>query len=257
MIGRRRNTRGEVPSWSIAFRPPDDTHAFQARVPTNAEGMWFDGSFEVIVSWNGASPVARARATARIQREVIRVATEVGARYCLGDRGTAEAEIACAVSDKQGFRDDAVRDVAVSVTLAADKDDLAIERERERVGPRNEVHKAIHRVRMQRVDELRRDVLSDPEVARVWWYEQNPEMLYEIEKAGEALDAMATTAEGATPAVGTGEGKADPILEAFVGGLDEEEKEAVLTRLTRMLEGLGRPDLAERLRQHWSPSPPG
>lgn len=257
MIGRRRNTRGEVPSWSIAFRPPDDTHIFQARVPTNAEGMWFDGSFEAIISWNGASPVARARATARIQREVIRVATEVGVRYCLGDRGTAEAEIACAFSEKHGFRDATVRDVAVSVTLAADKDDLAIERERERVGPRNEVHRAVHRVRMQRVEELRRDVLSDSQIARVWWYEQNPEMLHEIEEVGIALDSMATTSEGTAPVPGMGEGEADPILEAFVGGLDEEEKEAVLTRLTRMLEGLGRPDLAERLRQHWSPSPPG
>lgn len=252
MIGRRKNTARQVPPWSIAFRAPDSTHTFRARIPTNADGLWFEGVFELIVSWNGAGAQARARATARLQREVIRVASGEGTRYCLGDRGTAEAEIACAFSEARTFQEDAVRDVAVSVTLTADEEDLELERERERVGPRREVHKALHRVRMERVGELRYDVLSDPQVARVWWYEQNPEQLHDIEEAGAALDTLVASTREATKAENTGEVGPDPVLDAFLSGLEEWEKPAVMERLTTMLEGFERRDLVERLRERWS-----
>ncbi|MFJ9554532.1 hypothetical protein ACIRPH_11985 [Nocardiopsis sp. NPDC101807] len=248
---RRKGDGGEVPSWSIAFRSQDTTHAFQARVPTNTEGMWFEGAFEVTVSWNGAGAAARARALARIQREVIHMASKESAEFSLGDRGSAEAEIACGLAEARNFREEAVREVAVLVSLTADQEDLALDRERERVGPRKEIQRALHRASMERVSELRKDVLSDPQVARVWWYEQNPDLLHDIENAGAALDTMATSRE---EVAGAGEGReaqGDPVLDAFLKGLEEWEVPAVLERLTTLLEGFERPDLVNLLREKW------
>lgn len=250
MTERRGEGRGrKVPVWSVAFRPPDETRTFQARMPSSAEGMWFEGTFEVTVSWNGTGVAARSRALARIQRELIRVAAEVSAGFALGDRGTAEADIACAVAEMKGVHEEAVREVAVSVTLTVDDEDMALDRERERVGPHNEVRKALHQARMERVRELRRDVLSDPQIARVWWYEQNPNLLHDIEEAGAALDAMATPAGEAEETEG---GRADdPVLDAFLSGLEEWEVAPVLEKLATLLEGFERRDLVERLRNRW------
>lgn len=252
MMRRGRGGGPDVPAWSIAFRSPDTTHTFQARVASATEGMWFQGAYEAIVSWNGAGNAARAGAVARIQREIIRMASKVSVNFPLGDRGTAEAEIACAIADARGFREESVREVAVSVSLTVDEEDLALERERERVGPRSEVDRALHRVRMERVGELQRDVLSDPQVARVWWYEQNPDLLHEIEKAGEALDMLAMSPEEMTarddPRTEVGD---DPVLDAFLSGLEEWEVPGALGRLTTMLDGFERRDLVERLRERW------
>lgn len=252
MARQGRGDRPNVPAWSIAFRAPDTTHTFQARVASATEGLWFEGDFEAIVSWNGAGNAARAGALARIQREIIRMASGVSANFPLGDRGMAEAEIACAIAEARGFREERVREVAVSVSLTVDQEDLDLERERERVGPRSEVDRALHRVRMERVGELRRDVLSDPQVARVWWYVENPDLLHEIPKAGEALDMLAMLPEESTsedttrPEVGN-----DPVLDAFLSGLEEWEIPGVLDRLTTMLDGFERRDLVERLRERW------
>lgn len=256
MITRRSRSEGrDVPAWSIAFRAPDTAHTFQARVKSATEGMWFEGSFDAVVSWNGSGNAARSRALARIQREIIRVASSVSENFPLGDRGTAEAEIACAIAETRGLREDSVREVGVTVALTVDKEDLALDRERERVGPRNEIDKALHRVRMERVEELQRDVLSDPQVARVWWYEQNPDLLHEIAKVGEALDMLATApggeAEQVTADTPRSEDEGDPVLDAFLKGLDEWEAPRALGRLTTMFEGLGRSDLADRLRERW------
>ena len=256
MITRRSGgERRDVPAWSIAFRAPDTAHTFQARVRSATEGMWFEGSFEAVVSWNGLGNAARSRALARIQREIIRVATSVSENFPLGDRGTAEAEIACAIAEARGLREESVREVGVTVSLTVDEEDLALDRERERVGPRNEIDKAVHRVRMERVGELQRDVLGDPQVARVWWYEQNPDLLHEIAKAGEALDMLITPpvdeAEEATAGVTGSEGGGDPVLDAFLKGLEPWEVPGALNRLTTMFEGLERRDLADRLRERW------
>ncbi|WP_017586983.1 hypothetical protein [Nocardiopsis ganjiahuensis] len=251
-FGRRRKRDGyETPVWSIAFRSPDTKVEFQARVPSASEGMGFEASFEVTIAWNGAGTAAQARARALVQRQVIQLAKKVSSGFSLGDRGSAEAEIACALAEEKGTREEVVREVAVLVTLAVDEEDLELERERERVGPRNEIHRAAHRARMDRVREIQRDVLSDPQVARVWWFEQNPDLLHDIENAGAALDLMSTPgakAEGAAEQRGdTG----DPVLDAFLGGLEEWEVPPALERLTTMLEGLERRDLADQLRERW------
>lgn len=255
MIGRGRETkRGkkhDTPVWSIAFRSPDTTVEFQARVPSATDGMGFEAAFEMTIAWNGAGTAAQARARALLQREVIRIAKGVSSGFTLGDRGSAEAEIGCALAEAKGTHEEVVREVAVLARLSVDKEDLDLERERERVGPRNEVERAAHRVRMERVRELQRDVLSDPQVARVWWYEQNPDLLHEIENAGAALDLMSTSGNRSGEAGEHRGGMDDPVLDAFLSGLSEWEVPSALERLTTMFEGLERRDLAERLRERW------
>ncbi|WP_017570385.1 hypothetical protein [Nocardiopsis halotolerans] len=251
MIGKRQRMRGDVPVWSIAFRAPDETRAFQARLPSRSGGMWFEAAFEATVSWNGAGAPARTRALARIQREVVRLSSERSARFHLGDRGTAEADIACALVEEWSLEQEEVRELAVTVVLTVDPDDLALERERERVGPQEEIHAALHQARMRRVRELRRDVLSDPLVARVWWFEQHPDRLNEVDRAGAALDLMATPEESADDLGPRQEGEEESVLDVFLSGLEEWELPAVLERLTTMLEGFERRDLADRLQRRW------
>ena len=252
MIGRgRRRDKSGTPVWTVAFRPPDTEVRFQARVPSASEGLGFDAAFEMTIAWNGAGAAAQARVRALLQRQVIRIAKRVSGDFSLGDRGSAEAEIACALAEERGTHDELVREVAVLVTLSVDKEDLDLERERERVGPRHEIQKKAHLARMDRVRELQRDVLSDPQVARVWWYEQNPDLLHDIENAGAALDLMSSPGVKVEETSEHRRDTGDPVLDAFLGGLEEWEVPPVLQRLTTMLEGLERGDLADQFLKRW------
>lgn len=248
----RRRLSGEIPAWSIAFRPPEETHTFESRLPSRTEGMWFQAVFETTVSWRVTATTERTRTLARTQREVIRLASQQTEQFVLGDHGRAEADLGCALVERGAFGQEQIRELAVKVSLSADPEDLTLERERERLGQRAEVHTAQHRARMRRVAELRHDVLNDPIIARVWWFEQHQTSLNDIARAGESLDLMIPSAEreGTT----SSEPATDPILEAFLDGLEEWEVSAVLERLTTMLEGFERRDLVDRLRERW-PSP--
>ncbi|MFV2196942.1 hypothetical protein [Nocardiopsis sp. LOL_012] len=53
------------------------------------------------------------------------------------------------------------------------------------------------------------------------------------------------------PEEGAGAGR-DPVLDAFLSGLDDYQKSAVVQNLTELLEAFERRDLAERLRQRWA-----
>ncbi|WP_436889980.1 hypothetical protein [Nocardiopsis dassonvillei] len=241
----------EIPSWSIAFKEPAETHTFEVRLPSCTDGMWFEATFEVTVSWKSPDRARRVRSLARIEREIIRSASDHSAGYVLGDKGRAEADIACALIENGVFGQEAVREIAVVVKLSADSEDLALERERERLGHRAEVHRAQHEACMGRVDELRRDVLCDPIVARVWWFEQHRDRLGEVARAGEALDLMITTGDAVDAEDGGRSAVVDPILDALLVEAQDYERDAILKTLVQMLENFDHQDLADRLRERW------
>ncbi|MFD6095188.1 hypothetical protein ACFVWN_08795 [Nocardiopsis flavescens] len=247
----RRRVGKEIPSWSIAFREPAETHTFEVRLPSLTAGMWFDAVFEATVSWLSPDRARRVRSLARIEREVIQAASHYSAGYVLGDKGRAEADIACALIERGVFGQQAVREIAVAVKLSADPEDLALERERERLGHRAEVYRAQHTACMERVAELRRDVLSDPVIARVWWFEQHRDRLGEVGRAGEALDLMVTAADAADTGGGERSAAIDPILDAFLAEAQDYERDAILKTLVQMLENFDHQDLADRLRERW------
>lgn len=253
------------------FGPPPgrkrpDTHevvqeqlVFTARLPTSSQGLWFDAAFDLTVIWYRAEDSEHARGRALLQSALIREAARRSADFPLGDHGRAQAEVACVLTEGGGFGVRAVHDLGVSVALTAHEEDLALERQRQLVWHRAEVAREEHRVRMQRVRELLEEVLHDPLVARVWWFEQHQERWNEIAQAGSALDLLSPRqeytpetefrfTEGQSDGVGPSE---DPVLDAFLSDLEKHERIAMLRRLTDILEGFERRDLVERLRVRW------
>ncbi|MDA2805078.1 hypothetical protein [Nocardiopsis suaedae] len=247
-----RGDRPSVPSWSIAFRAPDTQIEFEARLPSKNEGLWFEARFSLEVAWNGAGASARARMLAEFQRRIIGAASESSVGFSLGDKGAAEAELGCALFDEEVFDRAEVRDHKVLVSLTVDEGDMSLAKELELLGPRKEIQAAVHRGRMERVRELQRDVLVDSVLARVWWFEQHPDRLGQISEMGEMLDEMLTPPEQVGGIVnGDGDGGRESTMDAFLAGLEEWERPAMVDRLASILEGFERADLAERLRRQW------
>ncbi|OOC54293.1 MULTISPECIES: hypothetical protein [Nocardiopsis] len=236
--------------------------AFTARLPTSSQGLWFDASFDLVVVWYRAAGSEHARDRAVLQGALIREAARRSTDFALGDHGRAQAEVSCALTEGGGFGVRTIHDLGVGVALTAHEEDLALERQRQLVWHRAEVAREEHRVRMRRVQELREEVLHDPLVARVWWFEQHQERWNEIAVAGAALDLLSpcqvsgSDTGHAWPGGTTSaeEPEEDPVLDAFLSGLEGHEKAAVLQRLTDILEAFERRDLAQRLREQWPQS---
>lgn len=232
---------------------------FFARLPTSSQGLWFDTAFDLLVTWYRVTEAERMRALTRLRSAAIHAASGRSERFALGDHGRAEAEISCALSTGDGFGEEAVHDVVVGLTLGARTEDLELERQRELVWHRAEIAREEHKVRLRRVEELAHEVLHDPLTARVWWFEQHQERWNEIAAAGAALDLLsprrAHPSESGTPfpeaPEDVGGPSGDPVLDAFLSGLEDWEKSSVLKRLTDILEAFERRDLAERLRGRW------
>ncbi|WP_028648217.1 hypothetical protein [Nocardiopsis sp. CNT312] len=233
-----------------------ETLAFPARLPSSGQGLWFDAAFDLAVTWHRNQDGDHVRDRARLQSSLIREAARRSSGFALGDHGRAQAEVSCALNGGGGSEVEAVHHLSVRVALTAHEEDLALERQRQLVWHRAEVAREEHRVRMRRVRELLEEVLHDPLTARVWWFEQHQDRWNEIAAAGAALDLLSPRqvfTPGSGPVVQEdAEPGRDPVLDAFLSGLDDYQKAPVVQNLTELLEAFERRDLAERLRQRWA-----
>ncbi|MFE9243843.1 hypothetical protein [Nocardiopsis sp. NPDC006938] len=258
-----------TPQWSTREsgpRPVQHTLTFTARLPSASDGLRFEAAFTLQAGLALPDELARNRVMESMKCEVLEVAHRTTDTYALGDHGLAEAALFRALNGPGGYPEAGVRETSVRAVLKVHEEDVALERQRERVGQRAQLARAEHRARMDRVRELVTEVFTDPLTARMWWFEQNQDRWSEIRGAGEALDLLVDqcarrdgtgSVEADTPAEeavaeGNGDAPADPILAAFLSGVTDQQREALLIRLTDILDAYSRPDLIRQLQQSWS-----
>ncbi|GAA1467171.1 hypothetical protein NE857_13320 [Nocardiopsis exhalans] len=250
--------------------PVRDTLAFEARLPSASAGLRFDASFTLEVALRKVKERERVRLLARLKRSVVETAYAEARAFDLGDHALAESELFQALNGSAYFEYSGVDELTVQVTLTVNEENYELERRRELVGQRAQLARAEHRSRMERVEELVNEVFKDSLTARMWWFEQNQDRWSDIEGAGEALDLLVALCRrgddseeplvvehddgGATGGDG-GAGPvepSDPILAAFLSGVSTKEREALLIRLTDILDAYNRPDLVRLLHESWS-----
>lgn len=241
-----------------------ETFTFTARLPSASDGLRFDAVFDANADLYGRDENERLRVLARLKEGLLEAARTIARDYALGDHGLAETRLFRHLNTLDDVDENDVDELLVQVTLKVDEQDIALERQCELVEQRAQLSRAEHRARMQRVEELVTDVFKDSTTARMWWFEQNQDRWSDIKGAGDALDELvALCAHRDEPArtshvdsvdeaepEGSGESAStDPILAAFLSGVDDKQREALLGRLTDILDAYGRPDLIERLRE--------
>jgi len=228
-----------------------------ARLPSASDGLRFDADLTCNVTMYALGENERIRVLARVQNVLVESAHEHARQFALGDHGRAQAELFRALNGLGRCGENAVDDTTVWVALKVNDEDIALERRRELVGQQAQLTGEEHRVRMRRVEQLITEVFKDPLTARVWWFEQNQGRWSDLRAAGEALDQLvflcvqrsagvelrpgATTAPD--PPEATARVSADPILDAFLSGVSEKQRRALVQRLTDILEAYGRADL--------------
>lgn len=267
-----RLTKGlPVPQWGGSRVGPklvNQTLTFTARLPSASDGLRFEAAFTLQADLALPDEARRSRALDSMKSTVLERAHGVGEAFPLGDHGLAEAALFRALNGPGNLGEDGVYATTVRVTLKVNDEDIALERRRERVGQQAQLAHAEHRARMERVQELITEVFRDPLTARMWWFEQNQDRWSDIRGAGEALDLLVDLCahqnnasehlwggrsnEDRLQEEASGEAPTDPILAAFLTGVNAKEREALLVRLTDILDAYNRPDLVRRLHESWA-----
>ena len=93
---------------------------------------------------------------------------------------------------------------------------------------------------------LRDHFLASPQMARLWWLNNDPEkLLSSVKKSGETLNAVALL-DGREADLGQGDHIAQ-IIETFVAELPPEHRQHLITQIGLVFRGYERADLADRL----------
>lgn len=242
-----------------------EAFTFTARLPSTGDGLWFGATFDVKVDLYGNDEGERLQTVARVKDTLVEAAYTIARGYALGDHGLAETRLFRHLNTLDELDGDDVDGLLVQVALTVAEEDIALERQCELVEQRARLARAEHRARMRRVEELITEVFKDPTTARMWWFEQNQDRWNDLKGAGEALDELvalcARRDEPAQESIPDPLNEAerwedpvpdDPILAAFLSGVDGKQRKALLGRLTDILDAYGRPDLIERLHESWS-----
>lgn len=244
-----------------------ETFTFTVRLPSASDGLRFEAEFTVKADLYGNDEGERLQAMARVKDALVEAAYTISRAYALGDHGLAETRLFRGLNSLDDLDENDVDDLLVQVKLKVDEQDVALERQCERVEQRAQLARAEHRARMERVEELTTEVFRDPVTARMWWFEQNQDRWGDIKSAGAALEELVAlcdrgdepegtfTVDPVEGAVSEQPEKAvpsDPILAAFLSGVDGKQREALLIRLTDILDAYERPDLIRRLHESWA-----
>ena len=261
---------GSSAGLTLRNEPARDTLAFGARLPSASAGLRFDASFTLAVAMRRVGRQERIRLLAELKKSVVEVAYAQAKAFDLGDHALAESELFQALNGSAHLDHSGIESLAVQVTLTVNDENYELERRRELVGQRAQLARAEHRSRMERVEELVNEVFKDSLTARMWWFEQNQDRWSDIKGAGEALDSLVALCRGVdepdefvvaehdgggVPGGDDGANSTDPydpILEAFLSGVSTKEREALLIRLTDILDAYNRPDLVRLLHESWS-----
>lgn len=262
-----------LPGTGAGLRPRNepvwDMLAFEARLPSASVGLRFDASFTLAVVMRRVGRQDRIRLLAGLKKSVVEVAYTQAKAFDLGDYALAESELFQALNGSAHLDHSGIDSLTVQVTLTVSDENHELERRRELVGQRAQLARAEHLSRMERVEDLVNEVFKDSLTARMWWFEQNQDRWSDIKDAGEALDLLVALCRGADDpdfvvaedddgGVLGGDSPtdfaepSDPILAAFLSGVSTKEREALLIRLTDILDAYNRPDLVKLLHESWS-----
>lgn len=244
-----------------------ETFTFTVRLPSASEGLRFEAEFTVKADLYGDDEGERLQAMVRLKDALVEAAYTISRAYALGDHGLARNRLVRGLNSLDDLDENDVDDLLVQVALKVDEQDVLLERQRELVEQRAQLARVEHRARMERVEELITEVFKDPVTARMWWFEQNQDRWDDIRSAGVALEELVALCarrdepigaftvdpvEGAASEQPEETAPSDPILAAFLSGVNDKQREALLIRLTDILDAYERPDLIRRLHESWA-----
>ncbi|MBV2364007.1 hypothetical protein ACFPZ0_05005 [Streptomonospora nanhaiensis] len=230
--------------WSAALRGTEEWLSFPARLPSTDEGLWFSAEFELALRITSRSRIRRQSAASEVRTRVVEFSGHVARTFSVADFGLAEAEVSRRLLEDEIVHDPEIAFGSIAVRVTADPEDIELVKLRERCGPRSTIQAEEHRSQMRHLQRLTEDVYSDPAVALRWWFDRNPERVHDLATAAGQLRLVLDEVKNDTiPGVEA----AGTAVSELLSGLDHRDRALVIDRLSLLLSGFGRRDLAKRL----------
>jgi hypothetical protein len=222
---------------------------YSARLPSRLAGAWFRAGVLALGPPGSAEPVTDAR----VYERLIGAARAVSQHYSVLDDAEACNAVKIALSDHSQLADLDVRLEILHVELEPWPGAAELATAYEQLAAETALATERQRAQARRLAEFRDHVLASPEMARLWWVQDDPERFVQLAgmeegvfEKGVALVAGAGLASSATDRVAA-------IIESFLRDLGPEHRALLITQIGQVLGGYERADLAAQL----EPAHPG
>ncbi|MEV6601566.1 hypothetical protein AB0M36_32635 [Actinoplanes sp. NPDC051346] len=217
--------------------PPVRQSQFSAELASRDPGLAFTASFELF--WQGEE-----RAVWATLRDLHHWAADISRRYCVAQTGYLQAELNALVGQRWARQIDTVtRIVDAKVRVAASHDVLTAYTEMQSIKRRAAIERLRWETDLEELAFLREKVFSRPDVARSYWLNRHLDKPDEFGRVpfDEIAEAFgASSKESMSARIGG-------LIEEFLGGLDEGQRNYLVVQLGQVFSSYLRPDLAKLL----------
>ncbi|HEX3921549.1 MAG TPA: hypothetical protein VHY31_04640 [Streptosporangiaceae bacterium] len=215
---------------------------YHARLPSDLEGAFF----EAAVFGYGALGPRGPLASAHVHQRLTEVAGDVSCRFSALRSAEASSAVTIALYRVRQMNDLGVTFDNFYADLRAEPAATELATRREQLIQDTTLAREQQREEARRFAFLRDHFLASPQMARLWWLNNDPEKLLQLGEKTQNLENAVALLDGREADLGQGDHIAQ-IIETFVAELPPEHRQHLITQIGLVFRGYERADLAERL----------
>jgi hypothetical protein len=222
---------------------------YHARLPSDLEGAYFEAAFFAYGALGPRGPLA----SAHVHQRLTEVAGDVSCRFSALRAAEASSAVTIALYRVRQMNDLGVTFDNFYADLRAEPAAADLATRREQLIQDTTLVREQQREQARRFAFLRDQFLASPQMARLWWLNNDPEKLLQLGEKTQNLENVVALLDDREPDPGPADHVAQ-IIETFVSDLPPEHRQHLITQIGLILRGYERPDLADRLDDQYQPA---
>jgi hypothetical protein len=219
---------------------------YRARLHSDLEGAYFDATIFAYGALGPRGPLA----SAHVHQRLAETASQVTKRYSALRAAEASSAVTIALYKIRQMNDLGVTFDNFYADLRAEPAAAELAARREQLIQDTALVREQQREQARRFAFLRDHFLASPQMARLWWLNNDPDKLLELGERTQSLENAVALLDDREVDTGQRDHIAQ-IIETFVAELAPEHRQHLIAQIGRVFQGYERTDLADQLYSHY------
>lgn len=219
-------------------------------LPSSLPEAYFEASLQLTWTIEGDGRPPNMEETYKAHRQLREILEHVTCNFSVRSEGEAQGEAEIAVYRKARGIDR--RLTSVQIKLSADQSMKAYAEDFEKELRRNALTEATYEMKARQAHYVRDHLLTDAQIARLWWLDGKAEKLPELLKMGNNFEqVVGLVRDGMGPAAPPDEAllveRVAEVIKDFLAPLGAQHREILLSQLGQIFNSYEREDLVIKL----------